>query len=107
MKTHTINFRDFMNDDYKTKSNFNTTLFSVNTAVSVGSLLSPSPLIAKGYLVVSGIGFMLISLALVEKVLVNKKMFAFAEVLINFMKLFMPAALIAILIYFVYGNPLL
>ncbi len=98
-----------MNNDYNVKRKFDyrLPLLSVTTVFSPSSLLSPPPLVAKAYLLMGCIGFVLITMSLMEKYFAINGFYQFASQLLKFVKIVMPFALIAALILFVYLNPLL
>lgn len=100
-----IPFRQFMNPSYVEKKGM--PVYSVVTWFSVTSILSPSPLILKGYTLVLVAGFVLISAAFLEKHLATSGMGEVASTIINFIKGVLPWALVAALIIFVLNNPLL
>lgn len=107
MRMESINFHDFMNDDYQTKRlDFKMPVMTITT-FSPASLLNPPPLIAKAYLIMFCLGALLITAALMENVLADKGFFKIAHTIFDVIKLIMPFALIGALVLFVYMNPLL
>lgn len=100
-----IPFRQFMNPSYVEKKG--KPVYGVVTWFSVTSILAPSPIILKGYALVLVAGFVLISIAFLEKYLAMSGMGEIASAIINFIKGVMPWALVAALIIFVLNNPLL
>jgi hypothetical protein len=107
MKYQVINFRDFMSEDYKITRKLVPYNVLATSLITPAYGLIPSSLIAKGYLVVIGAGLFCMALFVLENIAVSKEYEVIAESIISFMKLFVPLTLIALLIAFVYFNPLL
>jgi len=110
MKTETINFKDFMKGDYGRKTNYNVKLYS---SLLPGAFLTPStwlstpPLIVAGYMIVIGVGTVLIIASILEMVLARSGRVELADKILDFFKFVMPLVFIAALVYFVLANPLL
>ena len=106
MKCQSIHFNDFMSGDFKLKRK--SIPYNVLTSIiTPAPALLPSSLIAKGYLVVIGAGLFCVALWVLENVAISKEYEFIAETIVGFMKLFIPLTLVALLVAFVYFNPLL
>jgi len=110
MKTETINFKDFLKNDYKNKEKItNLTLYSSllpGAFLTPSTWLSPPPLIATGYMIVIGTGAVLIIVSALEMVLARTGHVELADKILDFFKFVMPLIFIAALVYFVLSNPL-
>ena len=108
MNTQTIPFREFMANDYQCKKRIYSasTLYSIGS-VSLGALLSPPPLIAKAYMIMFAIGAVTIGLTVLERFFITRELLEIAKSIVQVIKIIMPFVLIAVLVYFVYGNPLI
>jgi len=110
MKIETINFRDFMKGDYGKKQNFNVKLYSSllpGAFLTPSTWLSPPPLIATGYIIVIGVGAVLIIASMLEMMLARMGYVDLADKILDFFKFVMPLSFIAALVYFVLTNPLI
>lgn len=111
MKVETINFREFMKNDYKNKEKITSlTLYSSllpGAFLTPSTWLSPPPLIATGYMIVMGVGAVLIIASTLEMILARAGHTALADAILDFFKFVMPLVFIAALVYFVLTNPLI
>ena len=114
-KTEIIDFRDFVRGNYGQRvTNRLGLVFGGYTALSLPSFvispsswLSPPPLILKGYLIVIGLGVVLIIAAMMESTFARNGNSELASTIVNFFKFALPMAFIAALIIFVLTNPLI
>lgn len=102
--TETINFHDFMKRDYKKLRKID---YKVLSLIPTGSLFTLSPMVAKAYAVVLGMGVVLIIAAQFEMLMANRGYTGIAASIIDFFKMVLPIAFIAALVFFIATNPLL
>lgn len=110
MKIETINFKNFINNDYgkQVKKRFDLKLYSLPVAfLTPSTWLTPPPMIATGYTIVIGAGLVLIIASILEMMLARNGNTQLADGILDFFKLVMPLVFIAALVYFVLANPLL
>jgi hypothetical protein len=111
MKTETINFRDFIRNDYRETYKKTTKLMSISiptvTAFSPTAIFNPTAIVSNAYTFVFAVGGVLIGAALLERLLVLNRKQKDAKVIAGLIQTALPWLLIGGLIVFVLLNPLL
>lgn len=109
MKIETINFNDFTsgNYGYKTRDSFKLLSLVPGAFLAPSTWLNPPALIANGYMIVIGVGAVLIIAAILEMLLARNGYTELASSILDFFKFVFPLAFIAALVFFVLSNPLL
>lgn len=106
MKCQSINFRDFMADDYKvTRKVVPYNVVATSLFMPVYSII-PTGLMAKAYLVIFGVGAVCIVVGILEQLALVNGRTELARGIIEFFKFVMPLVYIAAVIYFVLTNPI-